>query len=194
MKSLLIIFLLSFSSAFGQVEKTNLSIDGNLQVFFGLQLSTPIDATIELLPVHKITSTDSTGRYRFDGLSSGTYRLRVLDYNANPTEFEVKLESKSIDDFTIIDSVDCQVNAQVAETDWEDGNPRLFAFGGIAPTSQLHQTSAEKKYGFTYYEYGCIAPAEECIIQYNKIIISHLDRKFGRSWREEFRKDIVGME
>ena len=57
-----------------------------------------------------------------------------------------------------------------------------------------YQDKFEKKYNIEYYDFGCTPPNEECVIQYNKTIFANLDKKYGRKWRKEVRKDVIGLK
>ena len=185
------LILLLANSVFGQAD---LTIEGNLKVFFGLKLTIPTEALIELLPNHKVTNIDSLGHFQFSGLKNGTYKLRVLDFNLKPEEFEIKLTSKSLSHIDLVISADCEVNKKIAEYDIKNKKLRVLLSGGIAPVHYSNQEIAEKKYGFEYYDFGCVSPPTECINQYNATIFSYLDKKFGSSWRREVRKDVIGLK
>ena len=193
-RRLTLILFLIFTSTYGQAGHTGLTISGNLKVIFGLSLQIPNKATIELLPNHKIATTDSLGNFQFGGLSSGTYKLRVLDYNFKPEEFRVELKTESITELKIIVNADCEVNKKIAESDIKNGKPRLLLCGGIAPVFYSDQSKTEKKYKFEYLDFGCASPPTECIIQYNQVIFDYFDKTYGRQWRRQVRKDIVGLK
>ena len=185
------LILLLANSVFGQ---TDLTLEGDLEVLLGIKLIVPTEASVELLPNHKITNTDSLGHFKFIGLKKGTYKLRVLGFNVKPEEFEVKLISEPLSNIHLIIDADCEVNKKIAEFDIKNKKLRILLVGGIAPKHYSNQEIVEKKYGFEYYDFGCISPSTKCIIQYNTVIFSYLDKKFGKLWKKEVRKDAIGLK
>jgi hypothetical protein len=192
---LFFIFLfVSFTSTFGQVKQDDLAIKGSIKILFGLELQTPTESLIELLPNHVLASTDSKGNFQFSGLKNGTYFIKVLNFKAKPDEIKIELKDKSVTDFKIIVQADCEVNSQIAESDIRNKKPRLFLNGGIAPTVYFEDTKIEKKFKFKYEDFGCLSPEKECLVQYNETIFGYFDKIYGLSWRNQVRQDIVGLK
>ncbi len=81
-----------------------------------------------------------------------------------------------------------------AKKDIENNTPFLFTSGGIAPIIYSTDKEFERKYSVYFYDIGCIAPDEEIMIEYNKIVFDLLDSKFGKNWRREIRLDILGFK
>ena len=194
MRKIAFILFLFINSIYGQDKSNNLIVSGNLKVFFGPELATPKSATIELTPNLEIVDIDSLGNYKFENLKSGIYKIRVINFNLKPQEFIIELKDKSITDFHLIITADCEVNKEIAEIDIENKKPRLLLIGSIAPIIYNNQCIFEKKYNIEYYDFGCLPPSEECVIQYNKTVFNYLDKKFGRKWRKEVRKDVIGLK
>ena len=65
--------------------------------------------------------------------------------------------------------------------------------GGIAPVVYIHQNKFEKEFNIVYHEFGCVAPNHDCILKYNQVIFKYLDTKYGKRWRKEVRKDVIGL-
>jgi len=65
--------------------------------------------------------------------------------------------------------------------------------GGIVSTHVKGQEVFEEKFGITYADFGCIMPVNLSIADYNKTIASYLDQRYGKSWRKEVRKDVIGI-
>ena len=192
-KLILILFLIS-SHLVTQNGSPEFSVSGNLKVYFGTELLARANVIIQLTPGNKVTETDSLGNYKFDGLKGGKYILRVIEYNPNPKEFEILLNTKSITGFDLIVNADCPVNTRIAETEIKQGRPRLLLIGGVAPIITVWDSKFAKKYGIQFYDFGDTGPAEECVLQYNKEIFEYLDSKFGTKWRKEVRKDVIGLK
>jgi len=194
MNKLIILSFLFFNTIFSQESTSNLSISGSVKILIGSELVTDKGLFITLQPGNEIASIDRHGTYRFFDLKNGEYTITVLDYNQSPEKFKIILNNKSIKDFDLIINAECEVNSEVAELDLKNGNQRLFLIGGIAPVAYNREGKFEKKYGFKYYDFGCISPALECVIKYNERIFKHLDEKFGRKWREDIRQDVIGLK
>ena len=194
MNKLRIIFFLICASFYGQDNKATFEISGNLKLLFGKELVSPNDATIELLPKHRISIVDSSGNFKFTKLKSGSYELRVLDYHFEPELFRIDIKNKSIRNVDLIVDANCEINKQVAETDLKNGRPKLILIGGIAPVIDFGDDKFANKYGISFYDYGCTPPPIECVYQYNNVIFEYLDNKFGENWREEVREDVIGLK
>ena len=82
---------------------------------------------------------------------------------------------------------------KLAMADIKAGNLKFLLRGGIVTTYRKGQVVFEKKYKLKYYDFGCVMPANISIDDYNNIVADYLDEKFGLSWRNEVRKDVVGI-
>ena len=102
------------------------------------------------------------------------------------------------DNFTLSPASDC---AQHADRDIENGEPRLiicFSFEGKKERGRdafyANQHEFEEKYGITYKLYNCTVENEKCVENYNKQVLKHLRRNFGRTWKREVREDVYGLK
>ena len=68
---------------------------------------------------------------------------------------------------------------------------KLFLIGGIAPIYIKGQEEHEKKFEFEYYDYGCTPEMETCSKSYSLQVFEYFDRKYGKSWRNHVRKDVL---
>ncbi|NMN36125.1 hypothetical protein [Pedobacter sp. SG918] len=84
-------------------------------------------------------------------------------------------------------------SVKLANTDLKNGKIKFLIRGGIASTYIKGQELFEKKYGVDYYDFGCVMPSGLSIEDYNKVVASFMDRKYGKVWRKEVRKDIQGI-
>ena len=80
-----------------------------------------------------------------------------------------------------------------ANADIKKGKLKFMIQGGIAPTRVKGQEIFEQKYGVEYYDLGCVGPSDITIKDYNKVIATYMDRKYGKGWRKEVRKDVRGI-
>ena len=192
MNKIVFLLLLFETVAFGQ--KT-LTLSGQLTVQFGDQIVTPENVIIELFNEGKITSTDSSGYFKFENLKDKEYELRVLNYSANPKIFKVALNGESKQNADLFLKIECQVNSETAKRDIEEGYPKLLLASGIAPSVYFKEDPFEKKYGVKYEDFGdVIEHPYECMAQYNQEIFKFLDKKFGQEWRKMIREDVIGFK
>jgi len=136
------------------------------------------------------TNSDSSGQFGFTGLLSGQYRL-INNYYKIDTA--VTVSNRSMSNFTIMLDV-CEVDSLQAELDIKQGKAKLLLAGGIAPIHYRGQEVFERKFSISYYDYGCIAPSNKCIMDYNKAMFAYLDKQYGKKWRKEVRKDVIGLK
>ena len=67
--------------------------------------------------------------------------------------------------------------------------------GGIAPIIYTTDKDFQEKYHVGYNVFGCIAPdLDECLKVYNKTIFEYLDKTYGKKWRRDVRKDVIGLK
>ena len=194
MKNIIFLFLLFSNIVIGQ-NSADLELSGHLTVQFGDQVMNPDDVIIELIGEGKISSTDSVGYFEFRNLKSKEYNLRVLNYSSDPQIFKVKLNNRSKKDVNLFLKVECEVNAETAKKDINEGNPKLLLASGIAPAVYYGGDPFEKKYNIEFQDFGdVIEHPSECMKQYNKEIFKYLDEKFGQQWRREVREDVIGLK
>ena len=82
---------------------------------------------------------------------------------------------------------------KLASADLKKGAVKFLIRGGIVSTRVKGQEVFEKKYNIHYYDFGCVMPSNISIEDYNKIVANYMDRKYGKGWRKEVRKDIQGI-
>ena len=80
---------------------------------------------------------------------------------------------------------------KLAQTDISKGKIKFLIMGGFAPKHYQGEAVFEKKYKIKYYQFGCVLPESISIADYNKVVASYLDGKYGKVWRKEVRKDVV---
>lgn len=189
----LIILNLSISGISHSLNSDYFSIKGKVKLLAGLELTIPIEAYVTIKSANKFVIADSLGNYKIDSLKSGIYIIAVHGFGYQETDTTINV-SKSISDLDLLIIAECEINKDIAQHDIDKNKPRLLLSGGIAPVIYSDQDKFEKKYGVKYYDYGCVTPSYECIEQYNKEIFKYLDNKFGKSWRREVRKDVIGFK
>lgn len=86
-----------------------------------------------------------------------------------------------------------QYSIKLANADLKNGNVKFLLRGGIVSTYIKGQEVFEKKYGIIYRDFGCVMPSNISIEDYNKVVASFMDKKYGKGWRKEVREDIRGI-
>lgn len=167
------------------------SIAGKVDLLVELESTIPLEVYVVIESAKKYANTDSLGNYKIDNLKAGIYKIEVIGVAYQKTDTTINVtESITNMDFLI----PCPVSKDIAQRDISKNKPRLLLVGGIGPIFYTDQHKFEKKYRVKYLDYGCTPPPYECIEQYNKEIFKHLDNKFGESWRQEVRKDVIGFK
>jgi hypothetical protein len=183
---------IGFLSKINAQDSDYLSISGRVRLLAGFELTTPIQAYVIIKSVNKFAITDTLGQFRIDSLLQGTYKLSIQGLGYQNTDTIIKI-IKSINDLELLTIVKCEINKDIAQQDIKKNKPRLLLSSGIVPVIYSDQVNFEKKYGVIFFDYGDITPPLECIQQYNKEIFAYLDYKFGKIWRREVSKDLIGL-
>lgn len=138
---------------------------------------------------------DAFGNFYADQLPPGNYTLQISAQGEHMNDTTITIKDRSLKKLVLYGDVVCDhYDAKVAYNDILIGKPRLLLQGGIAPVLYRNQPIFEQKYNVGYYDFGCIrSDAEDCIISYNKVIFSYLDSTYGKKWRKEVRKDVIGL-
>lgn len=85
-------------------------------------------------------------------------------------------------------------NELVAQQDIADGKPKLLLQGGIAPVRRAGDAAVEKQFNVLYHDFGCVRPADDrCLKAYSQVVFAYLDKKYGKSWRTQVRKDVLHL-
>jgi hypothetical protein len=82
---------------------------------------------------------------------------------------------------------------KLAIQDITNGTPFLLLQSGISPVAYTTDKKFENKYKVVYYESGCSGPKKRFAVEYNKTIFKHLTDKYGKKWKKEIRKDVIGF-
>jgi len=86
-----------------------------------------------------------------------------------------------------------QYSIKLANTDLKNGTVKFLLRGGIVSTYVKGQEIFEKKYSIAYRDFGCVMPANISIEDYNKVVASFMDKKYGKGWRKDVRRDVQGI-
>jgi hypothetical protein len=192
---LILTFFLTFQFTYSQESSTEKYIIKGKVIALLIATPTPVSESVIQLTGEKpeITETDEKGEFIFRNLKNGEYKLKIIsEFGAIDTV--LRIDNKSISEFSAMFFSSCDVNRKIAIEDLKNGKPRLLIYGGIAPIVYTNQNIFEEKYGIKYESYGCIASPFDCVLEYNQVIFDYLTDKFGKNWRKEVRKDVVGIK
>ncbi|WP_143337087.1 FEKKY domain-containing protein [Dokdonia pacifica] len=143
---------------------------------------------------HPISYSSEDGSYLIEYLEPNKeYEIILLVYGyEKPLKYIVKTNNGiTYKDFLIEPNCNWKTKAQ---NDWDTSKAQFLLFGSIAPIMNTKaDDSFEKKYGIEYFDFGCQPPTFECIIMYNEKIAELMDEKYGKTWRDKARKDIIGL-
>jgi hypothetical protein len=82
---------------------------------------------------------------------------------------------------------------QLATQDILNGTPFLLLQSGLAPMVYSTDNNFQNKYDVFYYESGCTGPKEKFAVEYNRTVFKYLTDKYGKKWKKEIRKDVIGF-
>lgn len=139
---------------------------------------------------------DSLGHFTVYGLSSGQQKLTFSSLGYPTTDTIVMVNNADIKNFVWAINTSCNYyNRQQALNDINEGKANLLVLGGFAPVIYSTDKYFKEKYNIGYNVFGCIAPdSDECLRVYNQTIFENLNNKFGKKWRKDVRKDVIGLK
>jgi len=124
--------------------------------------------------------------------------LFLLSYSAtfycqeDSTMISIDLISDSTAEYSVFIS---PYNRKGALKDIEKGRLKLLLPGGIVSAAELPNDSIfEEKYNVVFISQGCVRSPGENQAEYNYEIFKYLDETYGREWRKEVRKDVIGLK
>ncbi len=169
------------------------TIKGHVKIATGNGDTKPISACLGIKSIKKGTCTEENGYFRIDSIKPGKYKLDVVGLGFETFDTIINV-TRDISAFEILLIAKCEIDRETAIDDIKSLKPRLLLIGGIAPTDIANKELFEKKYKVHYEDFGCVAPPNECIEQYNFEIFKYLDEKYGESWRSEVNENVIGIE
>lgn len=131
---------------------------------------------------YKLIEKDSLLKVNFSGLGYETTERIISTKKVRNQNFDIILKPRF------------GLTREKAIEDIRSGKVNILKSSGIAPVYYKSDTKFAKKYNVNFVEYGCEAVAWESLYEYNKTVFEYLDKKYGKKWRKNIRKDIVGIE
>ncbi|MBE9461943.1 carboxypeptidase regulatory-like domain-containing protein [Dyadobacter sp. UP-52] len=142
------------------------------------------------------TRSDSSGNFQIIDLPSGVYKIyfQALDRGSNDTLVTIGNTDLLGLDWPVHTSC-TEINQNCALFDISIGKLKLFLQSGDPPITYFSQKRFSKKYKVQFYEFGdLIQYPFDCLVMYNQAVFQHLDNKFGRHWRKDFRPNVPGYK
>ena len=189
MFKLLILFFISFigNSTFAQRTDT-FSISGKAVSKYS---GKPIRGASIIIDKNTGTTCDTAGRFSIWNLDKGKYKLSVRSLGFERKDTVIILADKHIRDLVLSVSTDCKYySREKAIKDIKHKRANLFVESQPdLETNKLFQ----KKYGIQlqYKDFG--GTTEDCMTIYNNTVIEHLDKTFGKEWRDELKVSLIGL-
>ena len=87
----------------------------------------------------------------------------------------------------------CAGSKAKAYADLKKGKVEFLIQGGIVARHYEGDKAFEQTYKIHYQDLGCVMPTDLCLDVYNQEVAVHLDKKYGKSWRKQVRKDVPGL-
>lgn len=195
MKKLTILLLIVLTPfvALAQGQAGSHSISGKVNLLIGLDMLPAQEALVTVKNTGQVATTDSLGNFKLENIKQGRHQLQVIGASFPVIDTTVTITDMPITGLALLALADCGINQDRAHRDIKNKKPRLLLVGGIAPVVYIHQEKFEKKYDVEYHDFGCVALNKKCIEKYNQVVFKYLDSKYGRKWRKEVRKDVIGL-
>ena len=108
--TILLILTFCASVAVAQTDSKKLWISGKVNVLAGLEIVAPFDAFAEIERLHKFELIDTLGRFRFDDLMPGDYKIKIHGLGYSTLDTLVSLQYESIRDLQLTIVADCEVS------------------------------------------------------------------------------------
>lgn len=81
------------------------------------------------------------------------------------------------------------------ELDLKNNSLKIYVQGGIVSALKKEDVEFAKSYNISYYEFGCLAPANPQYYQeYNNLVFKQLDQRFGSEWQSKLNRSSIGIQ
>lgn len=72
---------------------------------------------------------------------------------------------------------------------------KLYVMGGIAAVITKKDKEFAQKSGFTYHDFGCVAPSDLSYYErYNHLVLDHFKSNLKAGWHEEVILNTIGLQ
>ena len=195
----ILLFLVLSNSVFAQFNVGGIVFDKDREELYNANITIAFGDSV------KEANTDFDGAFRFKNVQSEHIHLSIRENGYYDYDTIIQLTSDKINlKFNLIlDSTSYiqteillqAINKEKAVNDIKIGMIKIFLPGGIVASSELPGDEAfEKKYGVWFMSLGCIRSSGDNYTDYNEQVFKYLDKKFGKEWKNEIRKDAIGFK
>ena len=142
------------------------------------------------------TITNNDGLFKFNYNSKEVVdklKIEVSAIGYDKQEFIFSVKETNLEELLITLNLYPNINENTALKDISEGKIQFLLSGGIAPVIYSSDKEFTKKYNVSFYEYGCEAISNKSLKKYNTVVAKYLDKKYGKSWRDEVRNDLIGI-
>ena len=81
------------------------------------------------------------------------------------------------------------------KSDLKSNTVSLYVLSGIVSKATSADGKYEKKFAVKYHDFGCVVPMDvDFYKEYNKLVFTHLKKRFGKKWEKDIRKDAIGLD
>lgn len=140
--------------------------------------------------------TDGNGSFKFEyqfQTIPDTLLIEVAALGYRTQKFSYPTKVVDLNELLIFLSLSPEITDETARDDIAKGKIQLLLSSGIAPVIFKSDKKFTRKYGVTYYEFGCEVISNESLSKYNSIVATYLDSKYGVKWRRIVRDDVIGI-
>lgn len=147
--------------------------------------------------------TDFDGKFSFSNLTPSEYKIITSYIGYLPSDSIIQFNSEDIFVELIIkadstklpfNNANFAFNSNTARRDILNDSILLLLPGGLVTRAITDEDfKFEEKYNVKFLSRGCIRFGEDNEAEYNKFMFKYLDEKYGKKWRKEVRKDVIGL-
>jgi hypothetical protein len=81
------------------------------------------------------------------------------------------------------------------KTDLKNNTVSLYVLSGIVSKATPADEGFQKKFDVKYHDFGCVVPMDaDFYEEYNKLVFTHLKKRFTKKWEKDIRKDAMGFD
>ena len=148
--------------------------------------------------------SDSSGHFKINHLKKGKYHITFSFIGFQSCDTVLRIKNSSIDRLNIVLPLyydKKEVSVKHARKTIKAGRPHLYAYTEDEKNTAFRTFCDKYNVDFIIYNPSLINRKlqglnipQEVLIRYNREIFKHLDKTFGKSWRQELPPGIIGME
>lgn len=113
-------------------------------------------------------------------------------------EYNLSLDSLKVETYSSSYKIESEYNPEGAVRAIREGRMKILFSGGFGRMPDFENDrdlKFQNTYNIEFIFQGCLHLGEnEDEEGYNRMIFAHLDKQFGRQWRNEIRPDAIGFD